>query len=49
MTENKKNLDELFHFIDSDAIASEKIIAPRSYHALGVSNFTFPRSQILEK
>ena len=23
------NLDELFHFIDSDAIASEKIIAPR--------------------
>ena len=29
MNENKKNLDELFHFIDSDAIASEKIIAPR--------------------
>ncbi len=30
MSENKKyNPDELFHFIDSDAIASEKIIAPR--------------------
>ena len=30
MSENKnQNLDELFHFIDSDAIASEKIIAPR--------------------
>ena len=29
MNENKKNLDELFHFIDSDAIASEKIIPPR--------------------
>ncbi len=30
MSENKnQNLDELFHFIASDAIASEKIIAPR--------------------
>ena len=30
MSENKNyNPDELFHFIDSDAIASEKIIAPR--------------------
>ena len=29
MSEKEKNLDELFHFIDSDAIASEKIIAPR--------------------
>ena len=26
---NTQNLDELFHFIDSDAISSEKIIAPR--------------------
>ena len=29
MNEEKKNLDELFYFIDNDAISSEKIIAPR--------------------